>query len=130
LPRLTELFHERSGKNPDFVYLEEQIALATETRNIEELPLKESERIALRENQEARALDIENKRRRAKGEEPLEALEDEDEDNADGDEAGSDALAGDLSDEDDVLLTEAGNILVDALLIKERRFAVHAPEAE
>jgi hypothetical protein len=29
-----------------------------------------------------------------------------------------------------VLLTEAGNILVDALLIKERRFAVHTPEAD
>jgi carboxyl-terminal processing protease len=39
-------------------------------------------------------------------------------------------------DEHDVLLTEAGNVLVDALLLKQQRFAVHSglatqkPEAE
>ena len=128
LPRLTELFHERSEKNPDFVYLEDQIALATETRNMEELPLNEADRIALRESQESKALDIENKRRVAKGEEPLDALEEDETDEEESDAL--DPLAEEESDEDDVLLTEAGNVLVDALLIKQRRFAVHTPEAD
>jgi carboxyl-terminal processing protease len=130
LPRLTELFQERSAKNPDFIYLEDQIALAAAARNIDELPLNEVERVALRESQEASALEIENKRRRAKGEEPLASLEDND--SPDEDESSSD-LFGDEGDseEDDILLLEAGNVLVDALLIKQQRFAAHTPpEAE
>jgi carboxyl-terminal processing protease len=31
---------------------------------------------------------------------------------------------------DDVLLMEAGNVLVDALLLKQQRFAVHSQESE
>ena len=130
LPRLTELFQERSEKNPDFIYLEDQVALATAARNISELPLKESERIALRESQEAKALDIENKRRLAKGEEPLKSLE-EDASSEEEDEAAFDPLSvEDDSEEDDILLTEAGNVLVDALLIKKRRFAAHTPKPD
>ena len=132
LPRLTELFHERSEKNPDFIFLEDQIALATAARNINELPLKEADRIALREGQEAKALDIENKRRLAKGEEPLESLDEEDPELEEGEtEPEPDPLADEAdSEEDDILLTEAGNVLVDALLIKERRFAAHTPESD
>jgi carboxyl-terminal processing protease len=131
LPRLTELFQERSEKNPDFIYLEDQIALATAARNISELPLKEAERVALRESQEAKALDIENKRRLAKGEEPLKSLEDQISSEEEEDESALDPLSGeDDSEEDDILLTEAGNVLVDALLIKKRRFAAHTPESE
>ena len=130
LPRLTELFEARSETNPDFIYLEDQIALATAARNISELPLKEDARVALRESQEEKALDIENKRRVAKGEEPLETLEDEETEEQE-DEPVIDPLAVEEdTEEDDILLQEAGNVLVDALLIKERRFAAHTPEAE
>ena len=90
--------------------------------------MKETDRLALRESQEARALDIENKRRVAKGEEPLESLEEETDEET---ETEGDALVEEVSDEeDDVLLQEAGNVLVDALLIKQRRFAAHTPEGE
>ncbi|MDX1732805.1 MAG: carboxy terminal-processing peptidase [Halioglobus sp.] len=127
LPVITAQFEQRSGSNPDFVYLEDQAELARETRELKELPLNEKARIALRESQEARALGIENKRRKAKGEELLSDLEnDEDEDAVDEDLLGG---AREDTDDDDVLLREAGNILVDVLLLKNARYAVHERQA-
>ena len=82
------------------------------------------ERLALRESREAKALEIENKRRKALGEELLSALNEEevDEDSADA------AAEGDVPEADeedkDVLLTEAGNILVDALTLRQQAFAL------
>jgi carboxyl-terminal processing protease len=146
LPHVTTLFQQRSEHNPDFIYLEDQIALAQKTRAIEELPLNEEVRIALRDSQEEKALNIENKLRLATGEEPLTSLDD-DEDEVDEDAATSDtdeadaggdidsALASAEEEEDeeeeakDVLLTEAGSVLVDALLLKQQRYAVHNQEA-
>ncbi len=118
LPTVTALFQERSARNPDYIYLEDQVALAEESRELTALPLKESARIALRESQEKRALDIENKRRKAKGEPLLKDLEAETEE-----EEAEVAHQEDEDPQEDVLLLEAGNILVDLLLIKDRRFA-------
>ena len=154
LPHITGLYEERSHANPDFVYLEDQIAMATETRKLERLPLNEEARIALRESQESKALTIENKRRVAKGEEPLTSLEEEDEaehDQADDSieqdsdtvAAATDANTDEASDTDDeaeaeaeeddapdVLLTEAGNVLVDALVLKREHYAANVSEKE
>jgi carboxyl-terminal processing protease len=130
LPQVTTLFQQRSESNPDFVYLEDQINLAQQTRQMEYLPLNEKARIALREGQEEKALAIENKRRKSLGEELLTSL-DEDEENVDDALEGEDALAGaedEEEDEPDVLLSEAGNVLADALLIKKRAYAVNAPK--
>ena len=134
LPRITTLFKERSHANPDFVFLEDQIALAAETRKIEELPLNEEARKALRESQEGKALAIENKRRVAQGEEPLDSLDEEEEETEEATEEGetiaeNDSEA-DSEDDVDVLLTEAGNVLVDALVLKQQRYAVHSGEKE
>ncbi|MDH3993695.1 MAG: carboxy terminal-processing peptidase, partial [Gammaproteobacteria bacterium] len=123
LPALTTQFQERSGKNPDFIYLEDQIALAAKTREITELPLNEQARKALRESQEAKALSIENKRRKAKGEELLTSLDEEDEETDEETESDLDAEAEEQDPKDDVLLMEAGNVLADALIIKRQRFA-------
>ena len=128
LPALTTQFQERSGKNPDFIYLEDQIALAAKTREITELPLNEQARKALRESQEAKALSIENKRRKAKGEELLTSLDEEDEETDEETESDLDAEAEEQDPKDDVLLMEAGNVLADALIIKRQRFAAHSPE--
>ena len=132
LPALTTQFQERSGKNPDFIYLEDQIALAAKTREITELPLNEQTRKALRESQEAKALSIENKRRKAKGEELLTSLDEEagetDEETESDLDADADAEAEEQDPKDDVLLMEAGNVLADALIIKRQRFAAHSPE--
>jgi carboxyl-terminal processing protease len=134
LPQITGLFEERSARNPEFVYLEEQVSLADETRSIRALPLNEEERIAMREQQEAKALAIENRRRAAMGEEPLASLDDDMETSEDetADEAAEEDTVAEADVEADepadVLLTEAGNILVDTLLMKRRAFAVHTPE--
>ena len=125
LPVLTTQFQERSGKNPDFIYLEDQIALAAATREITELPLNEQARKALRESQEAKALAIENKRRKARGEELLTSLDEEAGETDEETEADLDAEEQDPKD--DVLLMEAGNVLADALIIKRQRFAAHSP---
>lgn len=144
VPKLTELFKERSLNNPDFVFLQDQIELAAQTRQIKEIPLNETARMALRESQEAKALAIENKRRIAVGEEPLASLDDMDESEEDSEaesedesqglaeneeEPAHDALEnGEEDEQDDVLLIEAGNVLVDALLLKNPRYAANDPE--
>ncbi len=124
VPTLAGLFQERSARNPDFLFLEEQVDLARQTREISELPLNEDARVALRESQERKALEIENRRRKAKGETLLTSFDEEDPDE---DESVEEPTAGDEED-DDVLLSEAGNVLADALLLRQRAYAVHSSE--
>lgn len=123
LPVINAQFASRSDRDPDFVYLEEQAALAREARELTELPLNEKARIAMREGREAKALEIENRRRKAKGEKLLSSLNDEQE--ASDEEEDAPVAAHDESPEDDVLLREAGNILVDVLTLKQARYALH-----
>jgi len=77
VPTLAAKHQERAAKDPDFVFLSDQVAMAADTRGMDALPLSEAARIALRESQETRALAIENKRRISKGMEPLESLREE-----------------------------------------------------
>ncbi|TXS93605.1 peptidase S41 [Parahaliea aestuarii] len=142
LPEVTRLFQERSGNNPEYIFLEDQVDLAEESREIKYLPLNEEARRALADEQDSKALAIENKRRAALGEELLTSLDEDQEvtdaeDVADGDEAENDdstgegeSLASEEEEVPDVLLTEAGNILVDTLLLREQRFAAHTPGGE
>ncbi|EED32924.1 tail-specific protease [gamma proteobacterium NOR5-3] len=161
VPQLTEIFETRSSHNPEFLYLQDQLAVAEENRAITSVSLNEAVRREERKQREERALSIENRRRAARGEEPLASLDELDE--SDGDDADSavadagphgepgsaadtDDLAGDApsgSDEEseeesaeklivsaeeiaseDVLLSEAGSILVDALVLQERAYAL------
>lgn len=71
VPRLTELYQSRTVDDPDFIYLQDSLTLAAESRELTTLPLNEKARLALRDSQKQKSLDIENKRRVAKGEEPL-----------------------------------------------------------
>ncbi|MEM1154058.1 MAG: carboxy terminal-processing peptidase, partial [Pseudomonadota bacterium] len=148
VPLVTAMYEERSAANPDFVYLQDQVDLAREYSDVSEIPLNEVARIELRESREQQALDIENKRRAAKGEEQLASLDEDESDDAsdlieegavdqDAVDEGSvdaeglaDANDDADSDEPDVLLTEAGNVLVDVLLINERAFAINTPAEE
>ncbi|GAB5449789.1 MAG: carboxy terminal-processing peptidase [Halioglobus sp.] len=124
LPVIREQFEQRSELNPDFVYLEDQVALAKETRELKELPLNETARKAFRDGREEKALQIENKRRKAKGETLLSVLEDEEEEESSLDDV---HLESDEDEpvEDDVLLMEAGHVLVDTILLKRQRYAIH-----
>jgi carboxyl-terminal processing protease len=144
LPDIQTQFLERSAHNPDFIFLEDQIEMAQAAREMTALPLNEKSRIALRDTQKEKALSIENKRRKAKGEELLTSLQD-DEDTDEDRDSHSDApdldplAANEIDDDvdqedeeedvtDDVLLMEAGYVLADALLLKQRRYALHQEE--
>jgi carboxyl-terminal processing protease len=122
IPQLTLLSKDRSQRNPDFVFLEEQVELAMAAREMEEITLNEQARIALRDDQEAKALAIENRRRKGKGEELLTSLESDEDEESDAD---AEDAAEDEDNEPDVLLTEAGNILVDALILKRQAYAIN-----
>ncbi len=126
VPELTQLFRERSVSNPDFVYLEEQVHLAEEARAVKALPLNEKARIAMREAQENKALAIENRRRAALGEELLTSLDDEFAETDEDAVEPVDESAAEDPEHPDVLLTEAGNILVDALLLRQQQVAQHS----
>ena len=129
MPMLTTLHEKRAANDPDYRYLQDQVAIAREARTITALPLQEAGRVALRDEQESRALVIENKRRDAKGLRPLESLADakQDAQAAGGSQESAtlsrevtDETTADSSDEDaeDVLLMETGRILVDAITLR------------
>jgi len=129
MPMLTTLHEKRAANDPDYLYLQDRVAIAQEARTITALPLQEASRLAMRDDQESKALVIENKRRVAKGLEPLENLADaeQDEQGVDGDSEsaapspeGADETVTDADpvDSEDVLLMETGRILVDAITLR------------
>jgi carboxyl-terminal processing protease len=128
IPTLASLHNARAANDPDYQFLQDQVDMAQGARAISVLPLQQSGRIAMRDEQEALALAIENKRRLSKGLEPLETL-DTDDDVADGDAIASNEetallhneVEGATDDETatpDVLLLETGKILVDAVSLR------------
>ena len=70
IPTLASLHNARAANDPDYQFLQDQVDLAQGARAISVLPLQQSGRIAMRDEQEALALAIENKRRLSKGLEP------------------------------------------------------------
>ena len=158
VPQLAELFEARSSHDPEFLYLQDQLAVADKNRDIRSVSLNEQVRRDERNQREARALEIENRRRLALGEDTIASLDeldasdddaevdtdlgadlDTDLDNnaADPDAILADVDAGDddvfSSEElakDDVLLSEAGNVLVDALLLEQQAFALSASKRD
>jgi carboxyl-terminal processing protease len=128
IPTLASLHNARAANDPDYQFLQDQVDLAQGARAISVLPLQQSGRITMRDEQEALALAIENKRRLSKGLEPVETL-DTDDDVADGDAIASNEetalphneVEGSADDETatpDVLLLETGKILVDAVSLR------------
>ncbi len=134
IPELASLSGERKKGNAELNYLVEQVALANDDNDVEIVSLNEDRRRARREARSEAALAIENRRRRALGKEPLASLDEKgeqaesaDTDPAEGDEETAMHTSGDSDfDRDDVLLTEAGNILVDTLLMREQAYAANA----
>ncbi|MFK8043226.1 carboxy terminal-processing peptidase, partial [Congregibacter sp.] len=163
VPQLTEIFETRSKSNPEFLYLQDQLAVAEENRAITSVSLNESVRREERKQREARSVKIENRRRAALGKEPIASLDDLDEEDGDGEDGveenseTSEELADGAADSptvdvvannaeieevpeevvsaeeiasEDVLLSEAGSILVDALVLQERAYALTAAKQE
>ena len=125
LPTLTNLHEKRAANDPDYLYLRDQVSLAEEARSITALPLWQSGRLEMRDDQEQKALAIENKRRVAKGLEPLASLEADDtagaaesSETTDSTDLPGHSAESDSDTIDDVLLMETGRILVDAMTLR------------
>ncbi|MFT7403842.1 carboxy terminal-processing peptidase [Zhongshania sp.] len=112
---------KRIAKDPDFQFLQEQIAVIETMRSKTHMSLNIDLRKSERDAQKVHLLAMENRRRVGKGEEPLDALEENSEDDIAMTDEESDAIVETEEDgkskdkERDPLLTEASHILVDAL---------------
>ena len=129
LPGLMARHQQRAANDPDYRYLEDQVEMAREARKVSALPLQESGRLAMRDEQEAKALDIENRRRSAKGLATLESLASANDDAEDAmtpsEQTTTTSEPSSESPEDtreeataDVLLLETGRILVDSVAMR------------
>lgn len=116
LPQLIDRHTVRIAKDPDFVYLNDQLQMLKKNRSITRLSLNEAQRRAQRDQDRAQQLTIENKRRQAKGLEPLATL---DEDEAEDELAAADDTQTGIKDNDPVL-TEAAHVLADTLQIYQQ----------
>ncbi len=105
---------ERVKDDPDFIFMREQKALVEQLREQTDVSLNEQLRKQERDANDAKRLDLENKRRKAKG---LELLTSLDEKEAADDKATKKADEADEKEEEkaeeDALLTESGRILLD-----------------
>lgn len=118
---LQEQHGARAAIDPDFIYLRDQITLLEQARQRDTLSLNEAVRRKQKAADKAAQLAIENKRRKAKGEELLTELDDEDtEEDETVDQASADS---DKEEEDiaDAYLQEAGNILLDSIMLFKQR---------
>ena len=119
LTKLKTKSQQRQSANPDFRYLNEQIALSESLKNTTVISLNEAKRRQEQDDLDAKRLAIENERRAAKGQElrknwrEAEAANDDD----------KDSPADDFADptkkekpEDEAFVKEAGEILIDAKL--------------
>jgi carboxyl-terminal processing protease len=136
LPVLRENHQSRIETSPDFIYLNNQKDLMTKLRQRTDISLNEKLRKQEREDNETERLEIENKRRKAKGMALLSELEsdnDVSDKNKDGkiskhDSKDNNVKEGDgenLADqkEPDALLFETGNILTDLMHLNEKTLA-------
>ncbi|MCW9029252.1 MAG: carboxy terminal-processing peptidase, partial [Kangiella sp.] len=129
IPFLRSRHEERKTLSQEFSFLEQDIDRATELRDSKVVSLNYEKRLAERKRNDELRLERENLRRKIEGLEPLKELaSDED---ATGEESTEDAS--DIVDEDqkDLFLKEAGNILSDLIMIREKpEIAVNFLEEE
>ena len=100
---------ERAADNPDFVYLRRLAERVERDAATEQLSLNEAERRREKADWEAWRLELENALRLAKGEPPLQSLDDLE---TDDDLA---ATEEDLPSAEDPMLAEAGQVLLDLI---------------
>ncbi|MFA5549244.1 MAG: carboxy terminal-processing peptidase [Porticoccaceae bacterium] len=135
LPRLKARHQERAAADPDFNFLLDELAYRERLMATREVSLNlERRRQELKDNELA-LLDMENKRRLAKGEEVYASLEDWKKDNPEEDEDAEpveETADTEIPLEDDPLLKEAGMILVDSIVLgaKAPAMVVEAGQAQ
>ena len=104
----------RAAQNPDFVFTRERLQLSQELMKETRVSLNETQRRSQHAAIEARQLKLENTRRLARGEEPLEKIKSEDEDTLTPHDADK------PKPEEDAYLAETGHILLDYLTLDSR----------
>lgn len=112
---LNQLHKQRVMENPDFRFLSKRIAFLEENRLKTRTSLQETERKLEQDRMKKQFLDMENERRKAKGQ-PLYK------DYAELEAAEKDK---DGNDDADGMLQETGDILIDWLLLAQRQLALH-----
>ena len=125
LPRINAEHKKRLKTDPDFIFLNEQMALAEENNAKKEISLHKETREKEQKELEERTLKMENHRRQAKGLEPYATYADiKDDDDAETGEETDEEETADLRDsepkeidpENDPFLNEAGQVLVDFIV--------------
>jgi carboxyl-terminal processing protease len=119
LPELRKRSDARAAINPDFQYVREQLALLEQSRAQKQLSLNEKVRRAERDQIRQRSLEIENKRRKARGEALLASFEELEKVNEEAAAATEDPVL----PADKAMLQEAGNIVVDQVQLWRQRRA-------
>ncbi|MGN5517401.1 carboxy terminal-processing peptidase [Halopseudomonas sp. Lyrl_26] len=115
VPQLIDRHKARAEKNPEFIYTMARIDLNRAMQEREYLPLNEERRRAEQQEFEEKLLAMENARRRALGEEPLEKLEKED---PLLETAGIPDTDDEVDATKDPFLAETGHILIDLLQLQ------------
>ena len=118
IPQLEKNHRSRSVLDPDFNYLLDQIALLDENRDKKFISLNEKTRIQEKDQFEVKSMDIENKRRLAKGLEPyknLAAFREADEKEKEEAKAAETETTQKIDVDGDALLIETGSILLDLI---------------
>jgi len=131
LPELTLKHNLRIKDDPDFIYIKEQFDLKRKNAEQTHISLNEKKRQTEKELLEQQALAIENKRRKAKGEQLFKTVK-EYKDFQEAEEEKQNANYGSKDSQidvkDDAMLTEAGHILVDlARALEIKSVAIQTP---
>ncbi len=125
-PTLKKKHEKRAVKIPDYLYVQETVARIDENKAKKIVSLNEKKRREEYKQSREKQLEIENRRRIAKGEKPYNNIHELDE--ADdilglNDDANEEQEKDD--DESKALLLESANILVDYIDLSERKLAKH-----
>lgn len=119
-PYLQRQHDARAAKDPDLVYLFENYALVKENRDRKVLSLNIAKRRAEQEAFNKKELQIENKRRMAKGLTPYKSFDDYNkEEEADNDAPQAEADEDKINPDKDPILNETGLVLVDFIKLLE-----------
>ncbi len=118
---IVEKHESRKAVDPDFIFLDKQLAKIKENKSKKAISLNEQRRIEELETRETNALSLENERRLAKGLDAFSTVEAWEKDRSDRvTEATEEASQKDLNTDDDALLAEAGYILIDTINLLEK----------
>lgn len=124
VPTLAARHKARIAKDPDFVHLLSRIKNLEQERKHTTISLSETKRLAEKKQEEAWELEIENKRRLAKGQKAFSTIEELEEYNQKKQKNKDDAPP-----EDDPILKEAASILSDYIELSTPDVAVKDSEA-